>query len=55
MYAYSRRATEPARTEITVAAGGSASVELAIEETKDDFAHPNKFGEKYCDPEKYRP
>src|SRR5262249_48785864 len=55
LYAYSRRATEPAPAAVTIAAGATASVDMTIEETRDDSQHPNKFGEKYRDPEKYRP
>jgi len=54
LYAYSRRAGEPVSAAVEVTAGGVADVTLALEETKNDFSHPNKFGEKYRDPEKYR-
>ena len=54
LYAFSRRATEPVSVPVEVAAGGVADVTLALEETRSDFAHPNKFGEKYRDPDKYR-
>jgi plastocyanin len=55
LYAYSRRATEPVRAALSIAAGATATVELTIEETLDEAPpHANKFGEKYRDPEKYR-
>jgi len=54
IYAYSRRAAEPASAPIDIVAGETAKVTLALEEIKTDFAHANKYGEKYRDPEKYR-
>jgi len=54
VYAYSRRAAEPVSAPVEVTAGGVAEVALALDETRTDFAHPNKFGEKYREPEKYR-
>ena len=54
IYAYSRRAAEPVSAPLEVVAGETTKVSLALEETKSDFAHANKFGEKYRDPEKYR-
>lgn len=46
-YAYSRRAEKPARTEVTIAAGKTTDVELSLTETRTDFGHRNKYGEKY--------
>jgi len=54
IYAYSRRAAEPASAPLEIVAGETAKVSLALDEIKADFAHANKFGEKYRDPEKYR-
>jgi len=54
VYAYSRRAAEPVSAPVEVTVGGVAEVALALDETRADFAHPNKFGEKYREPEKYR-
>jgi len=54
IYAYSRRAAEPVSAPLEIVAGETAKVSLALEESKTDFAHANKFGEKYRDPEKYR-
>jgi plastocyanin len=54
IYAYSRRAAEPVSAPLEVVAGETTKVSLALEETKSDFAHANKFGEKYRDPEKYK-
>ncbi len=55
LYAYSRRAAGPVKTQVDVAAGQTAEVALSIVETRDAFPHPNKFGEKYRDPAQYRP
>ncbi len=51
VFAYSRRATRPARLNKVVVAAGKKTVVtgLAIEETKRDFAHKNKYGEAYKD------
>jgi len=54
VYAFSRRAAEPVSAPVEITAGGVADVTLALEETRSEFSHPNKFGEKYRDPEKYR-
>jgi plastocyanin len=54
VYAFSRRAAEPVSVPVEITAGGVADVTLALDETRSDFSHPNKFGEKYRDPEKYR-
>jgi plastocyanin len=51
VFAYSRRATKPVSAEITVSDGGTATVSLDLEETVRDFAHENKYGEKYRDDE----
>ena len=50
VYAYSRRARRPARTEVTVTAGGTAAVALSLEERALQPAHRNKYGESYREP-----
>jgi plastocyanin len=54
LYAFSRRAAEPVSAAVEITAGRVADVTLALDETRSDFSHQNKFGEKYRDPEKYR-
>ena len=54
VYAYSRRAEKPVGTEVEVAAGETAVVELTVVETRADFSHRNKYGETYRDPTRYR-
>ena len=39
---------------IEVVAGKRTEVAVSLVETREGFAHPNKFGEKYRDPKKYR-
>lgn len=55
LYAYSRRARAAASTPVGVSEGQTLTVNLTLEETRTDFAHPNKFGETYRDPGRYRP
>ena len=47
IYAYSRRATAPVHTDVTVTAGASSEIDLSLTETVRDFSHDNKYGEKY--------
>jgi hypothetical protein len=54
LYAYSRRAAVPVRAQVDVTAGSVTESTLSLEETRNDFPHPNKFGEKYRHPEKYQ-
>ena len=54
VYAYSRYAEKPVRSQVTVEAGKESAVELVVTETRTGFAHRNKFGEPYRDPAKYR-
>jgi plastocyanin len=54
LYAYSRLTERPAHSEVTVRAGQATEVELPLKETRTEFSHPNKFGETYRDPKKYR-
>lgn len=53
-YGYSRRAGEPVSAPVDVSAGEVTTLALTLDETRADFAHPNKYGEKYRDPETYR-
>jgi len=48
VFAYTRRATRPSSTRVTVKAGADALVELAIVRGAEP-AHLNKYGEKYKD------
>ena len=54
VYAYSRGATKPVSAPVDVAAGRAAELRLTLDENRSDFGHPNKFGEKYREPTKYR-
>ena len=49
VFAYSRRALHPAKASVTIVAGETAEVSLALDEEKHDFAHSNTYGEKYRD------
>jgi plastocyanin len=48
IFAYDRLAAKPARAEVTVEAGRTATVDLALEETGAPAAHTNKYGSKYA-------
>lgn len=50
IYAYSRRARRPAEAKVTVVAGATAAVDLALEERAVAPAHRNKYGEEYREP-----
>ena len=54
LYAYSRRAERPVSAPVTVSAGGVTRVELSLVETRRDFGHKNKYGERYRDSRRYR-
>jgi plastocyanin len=54
VYAYSRLAAKPVARKAKVSAGASATLAFSVDETRDDFEHKNKYGEKYKDPGKYR-
>ena len=54
IYAYSRRAEKPVGKPVVVSAGGSTTVDFSVTETRVDFQHLNKYGEKYRNPERYR-
>src|SRR5262249_24805663 len=53
LYAYSRRVPAPVSAAVEVVAGQTTEIDLALDESKGDFSHPNKFGEKYR-PESYK-
>jgi plastocyanin len=53
VFAYTRLAVQPAKTEVTVTAGGEATVSLELTRGPQP-GHKNKYGETYKDPEKYR-
>jgi plastocyanin len=54
VYAFSRRAMAPVSAPVQVAAGAATELALAIEETRTDFAHPNKYGENYKESTSYQ-
>jgi plastocyanin len=54
LFAYSRRAERPVAIEVEVKADAVSEVEIAIAETRTQFGHRNKYGEKYRDPTRYR-
>lgn len=54
IYAYSRRAEKPVGKEVEVTAGETATVDFRVTETRVDFSHLNKYGEKYRDDARYR-
>jgi plastocyanin len=47
VFAYSRRAGQPAKLDVTVTAGAATEIELQLKETQRDFKHKNKYGETY--------
>ncbi len=54
IYAYSRRAEKPVGKEVVVTAGATTTVDFRVTETRVDFSHLNKYGEKYRSDERYR-
>jgi plastocyanin len=54
VFAYSRRARAPVSMKVRVVAGLRTEANLTLEEIDRDFAHQNKYGEPYRDPDKYR-
>jgi plastocyanin len=54
VFAYSRRAKAPVSMKVRVVAGLTTDARLTLEEIDRDFAHQNKYGEQYRDPDKYR-
>jgi len=54
IYAYSRRAEKPVGRSVAVAADVTSTVDFQVVETRTDFAHLNKYGEKYRAEERYR-
>ena len=53
LYAYSRRATSPARTAVDVTAGKTTELALTLSETHEGPGHLNKYGERYREPVTY--
>jgi plastocyanin len=53
VFAYARLSAKPASAKVTVVDGADATVALALEHAA-VVAHPNKYGEAYRDPAKYR-
>jgi plastocyanin len=54
IYAYSRRAVKPVGKQVVVTAGAVSTVDFQVVETRSDFTHLNKYGEKYREGESYR-
>jgi plastocyanin len=54
IYAYTRRAEKPVGKQVVVTAGRETTVDFQVTETRVDFKHLNKYGEKYRDPDRYR-
>lgn len=54
IYAYSRRAVKPVGKPVVVTAGATTEIDFHVTETRSDFSHLNKYGEKYRDGERYR-
>jgi len=55
VFAYSRRARQPTKLEVTVTAGAATEIELSLQEAQRDFKHKNKYGEAYRDTTIYAP
>lgn len=55
VFAYDRRAIVPARSHFTVTAGGSVTVDFAIDRTRTDFSHKTWDGTEYTDRNYQRP
>lgn len=53
VFAYARQSVRPASAKVTVVDGADAKVALELTHTA-ELAHPNKYGEAYRDPDKYR-
>jgi hypothetical protein len=54
VFAYDRQSSVPAQADVTVAAGGTAVVDLTVVETRASSRHKNKYGEEYREPDRYR-
>ena len=48
LYAYSRYADKPVKREVTVVAGQTLELEMAVDEVRTDTPHLNKFGQAYA-------
>lgn len=55
VFAYTRRAGQPSKTQVTVTANAATDVELTLQEQQREFTHKNKYGEKYRDTTIYAP
>lgn len=55
VFAYSRRAVQPTKADVTVTAGAATEIELPLRETQRDFKHKNKYGETYRETTIYAP
>ncbi len=53
VFAYARQSARPASARVTVVNGADAKVALELTHVA-ELAHPNKYGEAYRDPSKYR-
>ncbi len=49
VFAYSRHAAHPTSVQVTVTSGATVDAKLVLDEVQRDFAHRNKYGEKYSD------
>ena len=55
LFAYSRRASRPSSTKITVGEGSTLDITLKLDEVPRDFKHRNKYGETYRNTTIYKP
>lgn len=55
VFAYSRRAVQPTKIDVSVTAGAATEIELQLRETQRDFKHKNKYGETYRETTLYAP
>ncbi len=55
VFAYSRRAAQPAKVQVTVTANATSEIELALKEIQREFRHKNKYGETYRETTIYAP
>ncbi|MBA2538413.1 MAG: hypothetical protein H0V17_02155 [Deltaproteobacteria bacterium] len=55
VFAYSRRASQPAKAQVTVAANATSEIELSLKELQREFKHKNKYGETYRETTIYAP
>jgi len=55
LFAFSRRAVQPVSQKITVGVDGVVEANFKLDEVKKDFAHVNKYGERYRPTTVYAP